>query len=140
MSEWVPAWQPASAVGARAREHFCRYLPVEGLVGLADLHSLLVASGRDEVEYGLLVAACGESRESHLATQLHLTPHGWAHHSHPAVPKGASDSGLGGEAEPSWLQGGKGNQERSWHTAKAERQLREEAMQDAQPCKGQPKK
>lgn len=67
-----------------AREHFCRYLPVEGLVGLADLHSLLVASGRDEVEYGLLVAACGESRESHLATQLHLAPHGWAHHSHPA--------------------------------------------------------
>jgi len=48
------------AVGARAGQHSCRYLPVEGLVGLADLHSLLVASGGDEVKDGLLVTACGD--------------------------------------------------------------------------------
>lgn len=124
-----------SAVRTWTREHFCHYLPIEGLVGLADLHSLLVASGRDKVEDGLLVTACRESRESHLAPQPRLTPHSWAHHSHPAMPKAASDSGPGGEAE---LQGKKGEPRRgSWHTAKADRQLRGEVMQDAQPCKGQ---
>lgn len=83
-----------SAVGARTRECSWLYLPIEGLVGLADLHPLLVASGCDEVKDGLLVTACGDSQESWIA-------HGWAHHSHPAVPKAALQLELGGQAEPS---------------------------------------
>lgn len=56
-------WQPPQPTfGARIWDGSCRYLPVEGLVGLADLHALLVAPGRDEVEDGLLVTACRDRR------------------------------------------------------------------------------
>lgn len=51
-----------AAFGVRIRAHFCCYLPILGLVGLADLHALLVAAGCDEVEDGVLVTACGESQ------------------------------------------------------------------------------
>lgn len=34
------------------------YLSIERLVCLADLNSLLIASGCDEIQYGFFVAAC----------------------------------------------------------------------------------
>lgn len=51
-----------AAFGVRIRAHFCCYLSILGLVGLADLYTLLVAAGCDEVKDGILVTACGESQ------------------------------------------------------------------------------
>lgn len=102
-SEWVPVragwWQPQPFVftaGAWARERSWLYLPIEGLVGLADLHPLLVASGCDEVEDGLLVTACGESQES-------LQP--------PCCPQSCSGAGAGRTSRAKLAPGRKGKQE-----------------------------